>query len=125
MSLKVIFNRDFPDLAVADSAYFNFYWQSLQAIQRISSEQQAAAGFETLAYYGPGGRMAVMYDSSCPSNHMYFQNTDFLRLRPHSDANMAPTEMKSAVNQDAVVVHILFQGNMTSNGLRYQGLLKD
>ena len=67
----------------------------------------------------------MIYDSSAPSNHMYFLNSDFLRLRPHPDANMSPTPRKEAVNQDAVVVHILFMGNLTSNGLRYQGLLKD
>lgn len=125
VALNVVFNRDFPDLVVADANYFNFYWQSLQAIQRITSESSAAAGFETLAYYGPGGRAAVMYDSSAPTNHMYFINSMFLRLRPHSQANMSPTPQKSAVNQDATVVHILFQGNLTSNGLRYHGLLKD
>ena len=125
LALQVIFNRDWTDLVVADINYFNFYWQSLQAIQRIASEQSGAAGFETLAYYGPGGRAQVMYDSSCPADRMYFVNSDFLRMRPHTQANMSPTPERTAVNQDAVVVHILFQGNLTSNGLRYQGLLKE
>lgn len=125
VALAVIYNRDATDVIVADANYYNFYWQSLQAIQRIASEESAAAGFETLAYYGPGGRARVMYDSATPADHMYFVNSDFLRLRPHTRANFTPTPEKTAVNQDAVVVHILFQGNMTSNGLRYQGLLQE
>ena len=41
---------DAPDLLVADNNYWRFYLESLQAIQRISSDEEASAGFQSLKY---------------------------------------------------------------------------
>lgn len=123
--LDTVRNTDSPDLIVCDGNYYDFYQQSLQAIQRITSEERAAAGFGNLMQYGPGGAAEVMFDANCPTNHAYFLNTDYIFFRPHKDANMTATPKKEAVDQDACVVHILFQGNMTMSNARLQGVLKD
>lgn len=122
--LNTVRNTDSVDLIVADGNYFNFYWQSLQAIQRITDETSAAAGFGNLANYGPGGKAEVMFDANAPTDRAYFLNTKFLKFRPHRDANMTPTPKKEATDQDACVVHILFQGNMTLANAARQGVLK-
>src|SRR5688572_2937009 len=111
------------DLWVLDGVYYTFYWSSLQAIQRISSEKEAASGWETLVYYGPTGRRKVMYDSSAPASHGYALNTKHLRFRPHSAANFDLSEKKEAINQDAVVAHMILQANMVTNSPRFQGVL--
>ena len=123
--IDVVRMTDKPDLIVADSNYFNFYWSALQAIQRIGSEQRAASGYETLQYYGPGGRAEVEFDDACPTNHMYFLNTDFIHWRVHRDANMEPLSERNSVNQDAFVIPVIFMANVTLSNASLQAVLKD
>lgn len=122
--LRLVRGSDHPDLIVADSNYFNFFWQSLQAIQRIGSEKDAAAGFQSIKYYGPGGSADVVYDDVCPTNRMYMLNTDYLFWRPHKEANMTPLERRESINQDALVIPIIFMGNMTLSNASLQGVIK-
>ena len=52
-----------PDLIVADNNFYKFYWQSLQAIQRIATEngsgEHGVLGFQTLKYNTEIGRAHV------------------------------------------------------------------
>jgi len=123
--INTVRGADRTDAIVADSAYFNLYWQSLQAIQRITSEEKAGAGFRSLEFNGPGGSAPVLLDQAAPTNHMYFLNTDYLFWKVHSDANYALQNDIRSVNQDAIVKHILFMGNMTASNCDLQGVLKD
>jgi hypothetical protein len=43
--LRLVRGNDKPDLAVADNTYFGLYAKSLQAIQRVTDETKAGAGF--------------------------------------------------------------------------------
>ena len=86
---------DHPDLILADNAYFNLYWQSLQAIQRITTEGQGQAGFLTLKYMGADVIFDGGYNGACPANHMYFLNTDYIHFRPHADRNFTPLAPRS------------------------------
>lgn len=122
--LRLVRGSDHPDFIVADSTYFNYFWQSLQAIQRIGSESDAASGFQTLKYYGPGGAADVFYDDQCPASRMYLLNTDYLFWRPHKGANMTPLTRRESINQDASVVPIIFMGNLTMSNAALQGVIK-
>jgi len=114
---------DKVDLIIADTNYYNFYLNSLQAIQRITSDEMAQAGFQSLKYMGAD----VVFDGGigggCPTNHMYFLNTDYLMWRPHRDRNMVPSGDVRSINQDASVNLILFMGNMTSSNCQLQGVI--
>jgi hypothetical protein len=121
--IQLVRGADRPNMIVADSTYFNFFWQSLQAIQRIGQANTGDSGFENLMYHGPGGRAEVMYDDQCPAAHMYFLNSDYFFWRPHSDANMEPLSRREPVNQDAVVVPLIFMGNLTMSNSSLQGVL--
>lgn len=114
---------DRPDLIVADNNYYQFYWNSLQAIQRISQTDTGEAGYANLKFMGAD----VVFDGgvggACPTNHMYFLNTKYLHFRPHSQRNFVPGEVKESVNQDAIVRPILFMGNMTLSNAFLQGVL--
>src|SRR5258708_7085419 len=41
---------DNPDIIIADNTYSRYYWESLQAIQRISSTDEGMAGFGSLKF---------------------------------------------------------------------------
>ena len=126
MWLNTSRGTDHTDLILADNAYFNLYWQSLQAIQRITSESQGEAGFMTLKYMGADVIYDGGYNGACPANHMYFLNTDYIHFRPHADRNFTPLDPdRFATNQDAVVKLIGFAGNMTLSNAFVQGILKD
>lgn len=117
-------NRDHPDLIVADNTYFRYYWESLQAIQRVTNPKLAAAGFENLKFMGAD----VVFDGGlggdATASRMWFLNTDYLHFRPHSQRNMVPLNPdRYAVNQDAWVKLIAFAGNMTCSSRRLQGKL--
>lgn len=123
--IPLVRGTDKPSLIVADANYFDFYWQALTAIQRITTFEKAASGFRSLEYYGPGGSAPVFYDDTCPTNKMYFLNTDFFSWRPHRDANMEPLATRESVNQDAIVRPIILMANMTLSNASLQGVLKD
>lgn len=127
---QIVRNTDRPDLIIADNNYYTAYLESLQAIQRIQSTDMAAAGFTALKYYGMGGDADVVLDGgiggNCPTNHMYFLNTKYIRLRPFSGRNMDVLgDDRYSVNQDAMVRLIGWAGNMTLRGGKFQAVLKD
>jgi len=115
--------KDEVDLIVADNNYFNFYWSSLQAIQRITSTESGKAGFGSLKFMNadviPDGGIG----SACPANHMYFVNTDYIKYRPSKKRNMTPLGRVQSINQDAEVELITWAGNMTLMGAEFQGVL--
>jgi hypothetical protein len=122
--LRTVRGADKPDLILADNNYFNFYWSSLQAIQRITQTTDGAAGFASLKYMGSD----VVFDGGigggCPANHMYFINSNYIKYRPHRRRNMVPIgDERMAVNQDAMVKLIGFAGNMTLCNALLQGVL--
>lgn len=123
--LNLVRGSDSPDLIVADNNYYNLYWTSLQAIQRITSDVgEASIGFGALKYMNAD----VIFDGGigggAPSNKMYFLNTDYIFLRPHKDRNFVPIgDDRFAVNQDAMVKLIGFAGNMTLSNASLQGVL--
>lgn len=117
-------NRDRVDLIVADNTYFQYYWSSLQSIQRITADNQGQAGFMSLKFMDAD----VMFDGGqggdAPSAHMYFLNTDYIFFRPHSQRNMVPLDPdRYATNQDAVVKLIGWAGNMTISNAALQGVI--
>ena len=136
VAVQLVRGTDKPDLIVADSNYYRLYLQSLQAIQRISSEGGAAAGagFASLKYFGAGMASDVVLDGGIGSsaydggsgnaNKMFFLNTKYLMFRPHKDRNFVPIGgERQAVNQDAIVKLIGWAGNLTSSGPQFCGVL--
>ena len=127
---QIVRGRDRPDLIVADNNYYKAFLQSLQPIQRIQSKEMGAAGFTSLQYLGSGATCDVVLDGGigggCPSNHMYFLNTNYIRLRPFTGRDMKVLgDDRYSVNQDAFVRIIGWAGNMTTRGREFHGVLKD
>lgn len=126
--LQTVRGTDAPDLCVADNNYYRLFLESMQAIQRVTTEEDAASGFSSLAYYGAGKKMMVRLDGgiggSIPANRMYFLNTDYIFFRPHRDRNMVPIGGdRQSVNQDAIVKLVGWAGNLTTSGAQFQAVL--
>jgi hypothetical protein len=147
MWLNLSRGGDHPDLILADNTYYRYYWESLQAIQRITSTDEGMAGFSALKFMtadvvfdggfqgvaagtGPVLGSGVTWLGTAgtttgePANHMYFLTTDYIYLRPHKDRNMVPISPdRFAVNQDATVKLVGWAGNMTVSNCFLQGAL--
>ena len=111
---------DHPDVIVADTNYFQFYWSSLQTNQRFTSDDSASAGFMNLMFMDA----PVYYDDQCPSNKMYMLNSDYLFLRPAQGREFSPLGEKASVNQDAMVLPVVWAGNMTCSNRARQGIIQ-
>jgi len=127
-AIQLVRGTDKADLIVADNNYYSLYVQSLQAIQRITTEESGAAGFASLKFYGGGTSADVVlgggYGSQATANHMWFLNTDYIFLRPHKERNFVPIGgERQAINQDAIVKLYGWAGNLTCSNQFLQGLL--
>jgi hypothetical protein len=120
--LELVRGDDKPDLIVCDNNYFSLYEQSQVAIKRYTDSKQVSGGFTSLKYKNAD----VIFDggSGIPSNRAYFLNTDYLRLCTHKDANMTVMSDMTPINQDAVVVPVLWMGNMEVTNRARQGVMK-
>lgn len=115
---------DKPDLIVADNNYFRTYWESLQAIQRITSTAEGMAGFSTLQYMGADVVFDGGFGGGAPANQMYFLNTKYIFFRPHRERNFSVIgEDRMNPNQDAMVRLMGWAGNMTMSNAFLQGVL--
>lgn len=117
--LATIRGADKPDCITADTNYFKFYWSSLQANQRFNSDRKAAAGFMNLMFMDA----PVFYDDQAPANHMYFLNTDYLFCRPAKGREFIPLGDRASVNQDAMVMPMVWAGNLTVSNRARQGVI--
>lgn len=114
--------NDMPDMIVMSNDYFTFYEQSQTSLKRYAPEDDGQGGMIRMKYKTAD----VFFDSSggIPSQHAYFLNTDYLELVAHRDANMTMMDELRSVNQDAVVIPILWQGNLVTSARFLQGVLR-
>ncbi len=112
-----------PDFIVADYNYFTFYEESLTDLQRYTNDGKTADGsFQSLKY-----KNADVFhdgDSGISANHMYFVNTDYLKMVTHEAANMKKQDSVRPTNQDAVVIPIINTCNLVCSNRDMQGVLK-
>lgn len=123
--LELVRGSDEPDLIVMSNDYFTFFEGGQVSNKRYSSaggSTDGTAGFVTLKYKNAD----VVFDggSGIPSAHAYFLNTDYLSMVVHEDADMSQVEDQRPVNQDAVVMPIIWMGNITCSNRFLQGVGK-
>lgn len=123
--LRCTRGTDKPGIIIADRNTYKFYWTSLQAIQRITdgSTSKQGAGFRSLDFTG----VPVYYEDNpgIPDRHMYFLNTDYLKLRYAPKRNFTPLPSERAYNQDAFVQMVLWAGQLTTSNASLQGVLNN
>ena len=119
MWLSCIRGTDKPDFITADDDMYNYYEAALQQYQRFADAKMAEAGFESLKYKTAD----VFYDDQCTDKHMYFVNTDYIYLRPHSQRQFETLDERNSINQDAMVIPVVWAGNMTCSNRSLQGVI--
>lgn len=123
--LSCVRGTDKPDLIVSSHDFYSYYWESLQDLQRFASADRAEAGFPELKY----NTADVVFDSNSnfltTAEKMYFLNTDYLEMVVHRDADWSQMDDKMSVNQDAVVIPLLWMGNLVCSNRSLQGVFID
>lgn len=123
---SLVRGSDQPDLIPMDPVMWGLYVASLQAQQRFTEPSVGNLGFPTLKYMGSAD---VFLDGGiggfCPAKTMFFLNTKYIFLRPHSARDMVPLDpgKRYAVNQDAEVQILAWAGNLCMSGSQFQGRL--
>jgi hypothetical protein len=118
---------DQPDLIVSSQDFYAAFWGTLVPNQRYTSDdREATAGFNSLRFQ----QADVIFDRestnfSTTAEKMYFLNSEYLELNVHRDANWTTLDEKMSVNQDAVVIPIIWQGQLTCSNRALQGILID
>lgn len=120
-----------PNVIVCSQQHYIAYTAATVAIQRVNDENELGKlGFTSLKYYGAGKSVDVVLEggigSAMPSNVSYFIDTSALRFRYHPDRNFVKFGGKQMpVNQDAMVQHIGFYGELTMNNPLHMAKLYD
>lgn len=118
---------DQPDLIVSTQDLYTAFWESLVPNQRYTSDdKEATMGFNALRFQ----QADVIFDRQSTNftstgEKMYFINSDYLELVVHRDANWTTLDEKMSVNQDAVVIPIIWMGQLTCSNRARQGVLID
>lgn len=121
--LRTTRGADTVDLIVSSEDYFTFYEQSQTSLKRYAPEDNGRGGMVSMKYKNAD----VFFDSAAsgiPNAHMYFINTDYLSVVVHQDADMEIMPEMRAINQDAIVIPIIHQCNLTTSNRKRQGVLK-
>ena len=112
---------DRPDLIVMDNTYYQYFEASQVSIKRYMDSESANAGMMSLKYKGAD----VLFDgnSGIPSTHAYLLNTNYFNLVVHRDADLEVMEDQRPINQDGVVVPIIWMGNLCCSNRNQQGVI--
>lgn len=114
--------NDKPDMWVMSNDYFQFFEASQTSLKRYTTSDEADGGFLRLKYKSSD----VFFDggSGIPTATAYALNTDYLGMTVHKDADLTVNDEVSPYNQDAVVIPILWMGNMWVSNRALQGTMK-
>lgn len=123
--LELVRGADQPDLVVLSNDYYTFFEGSQLSNKRYTTSNDSGnksdAGFVSLKYK----QADVVFDggSGISSVHGYMLNTDYMGVVCHSDADMDEVDEMRAINQDAVVIPIIWMGNLVCSNRSLQGVL--
>lgn len=120
--LRTARGADEVDLIVMSENYFTFYETSQTSLKRYAPTDTGKGGMMSMKYKGAD----VFHDSSASgitTSHGYFINTDFFEVVGHQDAWMEIVPELKSVNQDAIVIPILTQANLTVSNRARQGVM--
>lgn len=117
----VTYGANRPTVIIAGLTVYNLLLGAVSTNQRFMDGGKADAGFQALDFQG----IPVVYDaanSSFLATDAYVLNTKFLRLRTHKDRNFVMLPSKDPSNQDLTIETLVWAGNLTSSGQRYQAV---
>jgi hypothetical protein len=128
--LTVVRGNDMPNLILSTNDFYAAYWEGLQDLARYNDPTSSKS---TTHILGPALKYAnaadVVFDSNsnftATGEKMYFLNLDYLELCVMQGANWQQLDDKVPTNQDAVLIPIIAQMQLTTSNRARQGLLLD
>lgn len=139
-TIKTIYNniviersrgRKGPNLILASQEHFVAYSAATESIQRVTDDTKSSKlGFTSLRYYGAGRTIDIVLEggigTAMPANTSYFIDMSALKFRYHPERNFSKIGGKQMpVNQDAIVQHVGFMGELTMNNPLHMAKLYD
>lgn len=122
--LLTVRNSDKPDLIVATHDFYTMYETSRDSKLQYRNNDVPDT-FESVKFKGADVIFDLNDNFSATGEKMYFLNTKYLEFVVHPDANWSVEADKISVNQDAVVIPMLFMGQLVCTNRARQGVLID
>lgn len=119
------------NLAIMSPEHFAAYQAAVESIQRITSDPDVGdMGFVRLKYSGSGRSFDIVNESglgsAMPANTTYLLDTSSFAFRYNPSRNFeAFGGKRMPINQDAVVEHVGFRGNLTMSNPLFNVKLYD
>ena len=126
--LNTMRGADVPNLIISTNDFYAAFWESLQDLARYNdptTSSKAVAGYPALKYVTADVVNDVNSNFTATGEKMYFLNLEYLQLCVHREANWTQMDDKISSNQDAVIIPILSQHQLTCSNRARQGLLLD
>jgi CRISPR/Cas system CSM-associated protein Csm2 small subunit len=111
--------NDTPNLLVSGRSNFNLFYALLQPQQRFVDQDKAKAGFTSLMFNGT----PYVVDAHSPANHLYFLNTNYLKLCFHKKEKFRHTKFVEPWNQNVRLSKIYTMMAFGADNIRMQGAL--
>lgn len=113
--------NDAPGLITTTETQFAKVWGFFQPQQRFADSETAKAGFKNIMFNGA----IVSEDSYCPSGYLIMWNLDRIKLVSSTIRNFPGKfiPFQKPVDQDAMVAHIRWAGNMVCEQPRKLGAM--
>lgn len=110
-----------PDFTITEGVLWDAYEALLQPNVRYEDELMANAGFTTLRWKG----RPLVYDEQCPTGYMFFINSKYLKLRPHSSMakSFRAEPIQQPTDQLVRIAKVWWMAQLTTNNRRMHGFL--
>lgn len=112
--------NDKPSVITTTQAVYNRFHSELQPQERFMDKDTAEAGFVSLMYNGS----PFLVDDSCPANHLFLLNEEYLYLAVHPDHNFRFRAFMEENQQASKTARIFFAGALVCSNPRLQGAFK-
>lgn len=127
--LSCVRGSDAPNLIISTNDFYAAYWEGMQDLARYNDPSGGGKTNILAPSLKYANNAEVVFDNNsnftATGEKMYFLNLDYLQLCVHRQANWSQMEDKIPTNQDAVLIPIIWQGQLVCSNRARQGLLLD
>jgi hypothetical protein len=118
--------NDQPDFGIADNNYYGFYESYLSGLQQITDgmAKKQGSGAEELVYKNRRLVLGGGRNGAIPANHVYWLNTDYIKLKEAKNRKLKMREAVKSLDQDAEVSLALWAGNLVLSNRFVHAVLK-
>jgi hypothetical protein len=113
------FGRQGPTIIITTKSIFTIYQVTLQAQVRYAKLEAGDGAFKNLLY----ATLPVYFDDNCTASHMFFIDTNSLKLQVLKQGNMKMTAFQQAYSQLMARALLYILCNLTCGSRRTQGTI--